>query len=427
MYIKLRTSGTNPYNILKILDWCINNRPATGSNIATQISTAGNATLAGFIDQTNTQVWNSGTGITALTANTVSKFNKSSGTTHTYNWFVEQQAYDNANYRHVTSIVDGSSATISATNAQMHHYSGIAGSLLTGITTEPITSNTYGTASTYGTGSAVTNHDTAVASPLNVYWWQTAQLSNSLTGATMFITDNCLVLFFTANTAVSFNNGVPAGVYATNGSFMRGIILTSQYTRADPWNTSTSGIPPFIYNGTNNVGGFGFMNSDSRFNSNQNVGFSTTSGTIHILADRVINNTTSNALSNFTYVSRCPANVGIGLNRFDDNLGLNQSNSSATTGALSTTSTHGAAVSSTAGSRFISADLKSQTYGLLPFTWACRYYNVSGGNITDRAGLYWFNGDFFPGDTLVSGTKTYVLLNGSLDQSMRIALAVPRE
>jgi len=426
MYLKLRfTTGTNPYNALKILDWCINNRPATGSNIATQITTAGNATLAGLIDQNNTQVWNAGTGITALTSKTTSKFTKTAATSHTYQFYLEQEAYDNANYKHLFRITDTSSTTATAVNSDGNHFASITGSMISGITSEVFSQNSYGTATIGGSGTISGN--LSAAHPTNQFYFNSTNwLGTNLTGFTIFITDNCFALFFTG-AGQSIPSGVPAGIFATNGTYLRGISLAAQYTRTDPWNTSTSGIPPWVFAGTTNLNstGNGFMNTISRFNSAQNLGFTTTAGMAHLYADRGINAVPSNAFSVFPFVERIPAALGIG-NRFDDSSGLTIAAGQVGTSQTLTTQ-HGAALSTVAGSRFISADLKSTSYALLPMTWSNRHQNNGGGSITNRSGIYIFNGDYFPGDTLVSGTKTYILWPGSLDHANRIALAVPRE
>lgn len=426
MYIKLRfTTGTNPYNTLKILDWCINNRPATGSNIATQITTAGNATLAGLIDQTNTQVWNAGTGITALTSKTTSKFTKTAATSHTYQFYLEQEAYDNANYKHLFRIQDITSATSTAVNSIGDHFASITGSMISGITSEAFSQISYNSPTIGGSGSMTGN--LSAAHPTNQYYFNSTNwLTNNISGFTIFITDNCFALFFTG-TATSFPSGVPAGVYATSGSYIRGISLAAQYTRTDPWNNSTSGIPPWVFAGVTNLNstGNGLLNSSSRFTSTQNLGFSSTAGMAHLYADRGINAIPSNSFSVFPFVERIPAALGIG-NRFDDASGLTVTAGQVST-ALTSTSQNGAALSTVAGSRFISADLKSTSYALLPMTWSNRHQNNGGGSITNRSGIYIFNGDYFPGDTLVSGTKTYILWPGSLDHANRIALAVPRE
>jgi len=425
MYIKLRVTSANPYIVLKILDWCINNRPATGSNLATQITAAGgNALLANSIDQTNTQIWNAGTGITALTSKTVSKFTKTTTVSHTYQWYVQQEAYDNANYKHCFRILDTSSTTNATVTSIADHFSSVTGSMVSGITSEAFSDYNYGGASVGGSGTLANNLS---AAPTTQDYYFKSTFLTGITGATMFITDNCFAVFFTGN-SVSFPNGVPAGTYATGGSYVRGISLAAQYTRTDPWNNSTSNIPPWVYAGisvadTNT--GAGFMNSSVRFTSPQNVNFTTTPGINHLLADRGINATPSNTLSTFPFVERVPASLGIG-NRFDDSSGLTVS-AVGVTSSSSYSSQNGPALSNTAGARFISADLKSTSYALLPMTWCNRVQNNAGGSISDRSGIYIFNGDYFPGDTLVSGTKTYILWNGCIDQFNRIALAIPRE
>jgi len=423
MFIKLRFStATNPYQLFKIFDWCINNRPATGSNLATQLTAAG-YTQSSLIDQTNTQIWNSGTGITALTANTVSKFTKTSATTFTYDWYVEQQAYDNANTRHVTRVSETSATTLASANGLFLNYWSTAGTMISGITAESLASQNYGVATTGGSGSL--SGQTGGTSYNNVF--STGQISNGITGAVLFVTDTCLLWFCTGGGLIT-NNGFVAGSNATSTTYMKGIYLTTQYTRTDAWNTSSSLIPPWVWSGIDSTlsPAASFMSTANKFQSTQNVGYTALKPTNHLHADRILNNNPTTINTTQPYLSEQGVNVGAGHNRFDDTLGF--TSTSGTQSTQSTTTTQcGAIFPSTAGSRFLSADLKTMSYALIPFTWACRYYNCTGGSITDRAGLYWFSGDYFPGDTLVYNSKTYILFNGCIDQNNRIALAVPRE
>jgi hypothetical protein len=90
--------------------------------------------------------------------------------------------------------------------------------------------------------------------------------------------------------------------------------------------------------------------------------------------------------------------------------------------------------------RFVAADLQSY-YGfiLYPMTFRTPHYNSNGGNITDKSGMYLFNGDYFIGDEITVGGITYTLIPGlmatavntngyatSQGSQSRVALAVPK-
>ena len=423
MFIKLRFStAVNAYQLLKIIDWCINNRPATGSNLATQLTTAG-YTLSANIDQANTQIWNSGTGITALTSKTVSKFTKIAATSYTYQWYVEQEAYDNPTTKHVTGITETAATTAAGDGGIYRNYWSTTGSMVAGITSEPISASSYGTATLGGSGTL--SGAQAGGAPGAGTVFSQGIVGSNIQGVVLYVTDNCLIFSIISNT-ISNLNLFHGGTNATNVGAHRGLFLSSQYTRTDPWNTASSLIPPWVFSGQDTNNGNLFMSANSKFTTIQNTGFTLNACAGHLMFDRVIDNAPTTTLSTQPYVQAAIASVGVGHARFDETLALTVESSTASV-TSSTTPSQGVGLSNVAGSRFIAADLKSQAYALLPLCWASRFYNVQGGSLTDRAGIWWYNGDYFPGDTLVYNGKTYVLFNGALDQSARIALAVPRE
>ena len=92
--------------------------------------------------------------------------------------------------------------------------------------------------------------------------------------------------------------------------------------------------------------------------------------------------------------------------------------------------------------RYVSDDLQSY-YGYILYPMSARnsQFNMNGGNITDKSGVYLFNGDFFPGDEVTVGGVTYVLLAVGMNTlqtsnsltpvytvgtQSRVALAVPK-
>lgn len=87
----------------------------------------------------------------------------------------------------------------------------------------------------------------------------------------------------------------------------------------------------------------------------------------------------------------------------------------------------GNVISSTANERFPTADLSGNGYGLLPIGWTNTAYGNMGGNITDLNNVYFFNGEYQPGDEIAVGEKIYSLWPGYYGYSNRFAVAVPKE
>lgn len=419
MLVKLRfTTGKQPYDVFKIFDYLINNRPATGTDLKAYFTTAG-LPYASIIDSTNSQIWNSGTGITALTgANTVSKFGKNVAATFGYIWGVEQTAYDNSTYKHLSTILDTASALVTTATPWTFSNSYTTGTGVSGFTSEAITTYAFNSATITTTGSLpyggsqVANHH------------DTSYTGNKTTGGWLYITDNCF-LWCIVGTNLQVVGGFPGGSNLSTAN-LRGHTGAMQYTRTDPWNTSTSGISPFV--STPQCLGGGFLGDVSHINQSWNVQSTSQAQNFPLIADKIVDSRYSTTNSTGPLISNTPVALGCG-NRFN-HLNALTSYANATQALSQTTqagSQVGAPLNQSPGYRFLNSDLKSQTYALLPITWSIPYYNVAGGNITDKTGLYWFNGDYFPGDILTSGTKTYVLFPGVFDNGGRVALAVPRE
>jgi hypothetical protein len=435
MFVKLIfNTGSAPWIAFKILDYLINQRPATGTNLQTYI-TAVNATLGAVIDGTNSAIWNSGTGITALTASTKSVFYKPLVATYSYRWAVELSGYDNANHKHVVELRDLNAASVSTVNDPLiFNYWNTAGTSISTMTSESIGSFGAGTSTVTGTGTYPTlTNQSPPASYGSLY--DSNYTSSNMTGAIMYVTDNCFMLSFTG-AATKWPNGFPAGTLLPNLSYYRGIHFVGAYSRADPWNTAANGVPPFVCSvqgSPNNIGN-GFLASLNQVTTIQNVGSTANIGGAALVADRQLNNTYSSTNSSQPWViggsTGGAVNFGCG-NRFNDVWGLSESyfdGSATSTQSLGGTASNiGSPLVTSAGYRYIASDLKSTTYALLPLTWANSFYNSNGGNISDRTGVFWFNGDYFPGDILTSGTKTYILWPGAFNHTARIALAVPRE
>ena len=430
MFIKLIfTTGTNPQYTFKILDYLINQRPATGTNIKTYI-TAVNATLGALIDGTNSAVWNSGTGITALTSNTKSVFYKPTSSAWGYSWNIELSGYDRPNNdKHVVQFKDEGAydPTSGYSQPSVYNFWNTASTSISTLTGEAIGTMNFGTSTVSGTGTLTLTNQSPTS--LNAYSYTTEHMGTNLTGAVMYITDNCF-MFSMNGSGVKRENGFPAGSHLDNTGYYRGVHFVGQYTRTDPWNTAANNVPPFVcsQHGSPNKSGMGFLASLNQVNAYQNVR-GNNPGYAALVADRQLDNSYSSTNSTQPWVANKPVNFGCG-NRFNDCWGLAEYSIEPyynSTYSYRDGANVGAPLSRIAGTRYLSSDLKSTSYALLPLTWANAWYNNTGGNISDKTGVFWFNGDYFPGDILTSGTKTYILWPGAFSHTERIALAVPRE
>ena len=128
--------------------------------------------------------------------------------------------------------------------------------------------------------------------------------------------------------------------------------------------------------------------------------------------------------SSFPIVVTPTVNWGIG-SRYSDTAALNTKDNGAVT--TITGVTYGAAIFNTVSTRYPSADLKTQTYGMLPLTWRHLYYYNAGGDASAQGNFYIFNGDYFPGDEYSYGGKTYKIIPTFIGYSQRVGIAIPKE
>ena len=324
------------------------------------------------------------------------------------------------------TIVTISSAT-AFTVTSADYVQGIAGTATTLSTyTGPFTGATYSLEV-----AAVSEQvwDNGSANSAGRVLGTSTSIENTIRTAWFYITDNCF-LWAVAN-STGGTTGLPASTNLTLTNYT-GPHFQAQYTRTDPWNTSSNGVIPWVMsNPYRQTVGTHFGAATTDLTNVANTGSANGVTTLPLLACTkifAIPSTTATSWPKYYYQ---PVSYGAGA-RYNDIIGLTQSGT-ANPAAYSTTagssSNIAGALFTSAGVRWWSADLTKKTYMMLPITWRDNYYNVSGGNITDRTGIYWFNGDYYPGDTLTYNSKTYVLLPLGLcaNDSYRVAFAIPRE
>lgn len=253
-------------------------------------------------------------------------------------------------------------------------------------------------------------------------------LETTIRTAWFYVTDNSFIWAVSGGA----NNpgglvGVPAGSNLTN-AFYSGLHVSMQSSRVDPWNNASNFISPWVTTNPQRGTGLGSVVADL---GNLVNPVASNFAVLPLVAATMINaqpNASSNTWPRQYY---WPVNYGAGTiyNEFGGLTARAGADNAVLTGVPLTGGSRWPALFTTQGVRWISADLTKQTYVMLPITWRQNVWDVNGGNLTDKTGVYWFNGDYFPGDTLTYSGKTYVLMPLGICQNdtYRTALALPRE
>jgi len=281
----------------------------------------------------------------------------------------------------------------------------------------------------------------------------------------VYLTDTCFV--WAANRDTYTISGFPANGWDAR-TFWNGPHIYSQYTRGDYWNTDANGIIPLVFTQHTSSASIQFpfqgkSYGEGLFSRESEIGFcqSIYSNTPSYWNNNVsfqflngIDNTLSNVYTTRAVQSNILGVPGI-ISRWADMTPLGRqisadirqpslSNSYRYDSVLlAHTALSGQSVAlDRSNYRYISEDLQSYYgYVLYPLSVRNSLFNMNGGNITDRSGLYLFNGDFFPGDEVTVGGITYALIpvgmntypqatlsaaTVSAGTQSRIALAVPK-
>jgi len=420
MYIKLNFTADQPLNyIFRVINECINTTGIT--SIATLQSTATantwHATLLQNLDTVNSEIIRSGSGATALTtAKTVSHYTKN-GTDVSYTdqhaWTVEFSRYDdntkkyyvqhyNAsglnNYYSVVRLADGlNSGTLTSVSAMAPSVA-------------PLASSSVGTAPTF---------NSSVYNPGTYYVGNGTTGFSTVRSFTMYISDFGMI--WCATHASSFNIGF-GNTYSDSTKFT-GPFIYSQYTRFDYHNTNANGITPLMFTASTRGTGTGFGAVVNDWTGIENTQYTTSpSGVCCFKVFNLINAYPTTGAS-YPVIAQPQVNWGVG-SRYNDVVGLT---STANGGNVLANPTYGAAIFTTVSTRYPSADLKTQTYGMLPVSWRNTYYYNAGGDASAKAGWYCFNGDYFPGDEFSYSGKTYKILPTWTGYSNRVGIAIPKE
>ena len=417
MFLKLNfTSDKFLNNVFRTVNQIINTPAIT--SVATLQSTAisqnWNAELLTGFDPNTSEIVRTGTGITGLTSNTVSRYMKAgTSTTHAdeHAWTLEFSRYDNTSLKYYVQHFNGTANNQTST---VRLASGLSSGSLSDNTSSSITQSST---STVNNGTNPTFNASLYTAP-NVVGSGTTGFTN-IRSLHMYVSDTALV--WSATCGTTFNVGF--GNTYTNSANYIGPFIYSQYNRFDYHNTNTNGIIPLLFTNTSRGTGVGFGGVANDWTSPENVLWNTTGNNNAFRVFNLINGYPSTSAS-FPIISQPYVNWGIGQ-RYTDWAGL----TTAQAGSASTTTTPawGPVIFTTVGTRYPSANLRSQAYGMLPVSWRNSYYHNSGGDASARGGWYVFNGDYYPGDEFTFGEKTYEILPTWTGYTQRVGIAIPKE
>lgn len=414
MYLRLNFTADQPLNyIFRVANEIINT--PTINSISTLQSTANtyswNATMLQNLDVTNSELIRTGSGVTGLTSNTVSRYAKGVGSTYAdpHIWTVEFSRYDNTSLKYYVQH-RGASEGNYLTDIRLANTltSGTLSSATNfANTAAPLASASLGTDPSFPAGSLYTGGSNITNS----------SSFNIIRSFTMYISDTCLI--WSATCGTSYNIGF-GNAYSDSTKYI-GPFIYSQYNRFDWHNTNNNSVTPLMFTNPSRAIGAGFGYTTNDWNDRENTQF-TTNGTV--CAFRVFNliNAYPSTTPSFPLLAQPMVNWGIG-SRYSDYIGLTATAVPTTVSGI----TYGAPISTTVSTRYPSADLKTQTFGMLPVSWRNLYYYNAGGDASARGGWYVFNGDYFPGDEFSYGGKTYRILPTWTGYSQRVGIAIPKE
>lgn len=237
-----------------------------------------------------------------------------------------------------------------------------------------------------------------------------------------YITDEC---FMWAVNVERGQSGWPAVSGTMSGQY--GPFLNSQYSPRDNWNNPSTPIIPVVIDNQNRdyTSILGAIATD--WTAIANPDSTTASECPYSVVNTYLNTSPSTGTS---WTTTSPLRVVWGLGeRYSDAGGLTVTNAIST--ATSTDAQYGGVLNvTTFGAKVPDADLSGKFgYPLYPITFRRSTTNMMlGGNITERAKVYIFNGDYYPGDEYIYNNKTYVLWPlTTYGWTNRLAYAIPKE
>lgn len=418
MYIKLTFNADKPLNyIFRIVNECVNNTAITSVSTLSTVATNGswNSTLLQDLNTTQSEIIRTGTGVTGLTSNTVSHYTKN-GTNATYfdehAWTVEFSRHDDLTKKYYVQHNNTSGYNSYLTVPKIADGISAANNISTVTQMAP----TVAPSATSGTGTAVT---------LNASAYTGSAVASSSSGFTnvrtffMYISDTCMIWCATPGTTYNVGFG---NTYNDATKFI-GPFIYSQYTRFDYTNTNYNGISPLLFTNPTRGTGIGFGGATADWTAVENTQFNN-GGNYNVFKVFNLINTYPTTSGSFPVIAQPFVSWGIG-SRFSDLDALTASGAGST--GTATTPAYKPAIFTTVSTRYPSADLKSQSYGMLPVSWRNLYYYNAGGDASAKGGWYCFNGDYFPGDEYTYNGKVYKILPTFSGYSQRVGIAIPKE
>jgi hypothetical protein len=411
MFIKIQYTADKAYHsTLRLLTEIVNDPLITDTATLQSRSSTWNSSLIGSIDFDNSEIIR-----TEDPTNVKMKYTKGNTTwAQNHIWIAEFDVYDNPGEKWYVQSENG---TTNQTTANFAVGTDISGSATM---TDADISPTINDIVAY-TGNGTTRLTSANTTDNNYSNTANPPIQTNIRTMWAYVTNDCLVLSYTLGS--STNNGMPSVFTASaNSTTNAGPYFFGHYERWDYWNKASNGIVPVLYSNIWKSNGQGLVDSD----------WVNTSNTMYSTQNHY-----NGALRVFGTINALPAvktswpvekfrNVDCGVGLRNTAYG---SLAQLTYGAPSNAAaiSIGPVLTSIANYRFISEDLKSTSFAMLPITWGHSYYQSMGGSFTARTNVYIFNGEYFPGDEYTFNNKTYIIwpfYNGFVN---RLGIAIPKE
>jgi hypothetical protein len=413
MFIKLNfTEDKDMWDIFRILKEIINTNTITSAAALQSTMTSGswNAELTSGFDVNNSEIIRSVSPTT--TKAHFCRVSHNSATYAKFNFTLEMAVHDAPNTKVYLQYYNDQT---SANNLYFAVADGITGGTIDS-SSQPVQDSIFIATSPANRGVILTLSGT----PYN---------TNNLisTAATSFdivrtfwayITDECFVWCATLGT--TYNNGWGT-TYNNTNTFM-GPYINSFYTRFDYWNLDSNGIIPFWYtNPRGNSVGYGVTTD---FNQTNNAMYNSNQVT---LASRVFNIVEAHPAVTTSFPLVYHPHVNIKLAGRSDYVYGHQIVNIGTVSTI-TAATMGRALAISTSERWPTTDLTGTGFMNQPIGWENTYRGCHGGNVSEQAGVFIFNGDYQPGDIFALGGKVYMIwpMYG-VGYASRIGLSVPKE
>ena len=408
MLVKLNFSSSKPIaQILQAFNAIINDPSITSA------ATLETAAVAGWATSIRTGLQYSTSEIfrTADESKVRSHLSDTNATTTDIKWTIQSQVHDAPN-SHIYFSMFNNSTTQLQVQLGYAKNNNITSEMSTRNSSPGVdlnvATNTSGTA-TSNIGSTFANGSTLLI--------PSAQFT-TITTAWMYLVNDCLILAFThqqPNLLTGFGNTY------SNSAYYTGPFIFSQYDRYDKYNTDTNSIAPLMYTNLAKTAGAGFgggyTSPDwSRVENVNASGADTAFRVAHLV------NINPSTTQSFPILSNEQVNWGSGT-RNTSQYALTTQQVGVATDASALTM--GRLIHTTAFTKFPSADLLTEGFGMLPLRWSNFSKNNIGG--VARGGIYIFNGEYSPGDTFTYNGKSYMVWPTWSGYSDRVGLAIPKE